>query len=294
MFSAFVAAIDVGIGCVGDYLQANSKGGETKIFDDLVMRDKHDVLILGSSRARHHYDTPFLSNMLGLDVYNAGYDGNGVVLAYGIFEMVLERYVPKLIIFDVEPDFDINVYASDNNNKRYINNLKPYYRNKAIAQVINQVSIEESYKVHSGMIRYNTVIINKLKDKFRSGADNTKGFMPILGKYVGEPAKREGAAPEADALKIDFLERLILLAQSNNISIIFAASPKYGMVSVSDLQPAVDICKRYNVPFLDFYQNEDFMNHKEWFKEPMHLNDVGARKFSQELVKSLVQGSIIN
>ena len=105
LFFAFVAVVDVSVGSFGRYLQGHAKGGSTRQFDDLVMKDQHDVLILGSSRARHHYDTPFLSDTLGLDVYNAGYDGNGVVLAVGILKMVLNRYCPKLVIFDVEPPF---------------------------------------------------------------------------------------------------------------------------------------------------------------------------------------------
>ncbi len=88
IFFTIVAVIDISVGLAGDYLVSHVKSGDAKRTNDLAMVDKHDVLILGSSRARHHYDTPFLSDTLGLDVYNAGYDGNGVVLAYGLLEMI--------------------------------------------------------------------------------------------------------------------------------------------------------------------------------------------------------------
>ena len=118
LFFGIVAVFDICVGFAGDYLQAHAKGGSTKEFNDLVKKDKHDILVLGSSRAHHHYDSPFLSDTLGLDVYNAGYNGNGVVLAYGILEMAIKNYKPKLVIFDVEPAFDINVYSEDNQHKR--------------------------------------------------------------------------------------------------------------------------------------------------------------------------------
>ena len=77
LFFAIVAVIDLCVGFIGDYLQAHAKGGITKQTNDLVMTDAHDVIIFGSSRARNHYDAPYLTDSLGLDVYNAGYDGNG-------------------------------------------------------------------------------------------------------------------------------------------------------------------------------------------------------------------------
>lgn len=164
VFFAIVGLIDLGVGAFGGYLQEHSKGGTVRQFNDLVNKDKHDILILGSSRAHHHYDVPFMSDILGLDVYNAGLDGNGVVLADGILEMVLARYTPKVILFDVEPSFDIIVYGNDNNHVRYISNLKPYYKREGVSEIIKEVSMEEWYKVQSGMIRYNTKIINNLVD----------------------------------------------------------------------------------------------------------------------------------
>ena len=106
-------AVDIAVGFVGVYLRDNARGGDTRQFNDLAMRAEHEILILGSSRAHHHYDSPFLSDTLGIDVYNGGIDGNGVVLAYGILEMVLNRYKPKLVVFDVEPAFNINIYISN-------------------------------------------------------------------------------------------------------------------------------------------------------------------------------------
>lgn len=66
------------------------------------------------------------------------------------------RYHPKLIIYDVEPAFDINVYRPDHGNRRYLNMLKPYYKHYGVAGIFKDISLEEWLKVHSGMIRYNS------------------------------------------------------------------------------------------------------------------------------------------
>lgn len=272
---------------MGDYLTSHVRSGDTKRTYDLSMQDCHDVLILGSSRARHHYDAPFLSDTLGLDVYNAGYDGNGVVLAYGLLEMILERYEPRLILYDVEPSFDIDVYEADNNHKRYISRLKPYYRHKAIGSIIADVSTEEWYKVHSGMIRYNMSLLTMYLDNFRPSKDTGKGFSPLYGEYDREPESNVGNS-ELDQFKLSYIDKVITLANSKHIPIVFVASPKYEKASSEEIKPVIDICRRNNVTFLDHYNDAEFMQHKEWFKEPMHLNERGAKEFSSLIAKEIL------
>lgn len=283
LFFAIIAIVDCGVGFVGNYLQSHSKSGVTRKTNDLVINDSHDVLILGSSRACHHYDAPFMSDTLGLDVYNAGFDGNGVILSYGLLAMMLERYQPKLVVFDVEPAFDINVYAADNNHKRYIATLKPYYKDAYVKDVIKDVSNEEWYKTHSGMIRYNTTIITKAVDCIIGGADMDKGYIPLQGTNTLEP-KGGGSTPTIDDFKLGYVEKLLRLAQVQDVPIIVVASPKYGMKSSEGVRPVRKICERCDVPFIDYYADDEFMQHKEWFKEQMHLNANGARVFSSRMI----------
>lgn len=288
IFFIVVSTIDICVGYAGDYLQSHAKGGSTKEFDDLVTKDKHDVLILGSSRAHHHYDAPYMSKLLGLDVYNAGYDGNGIVLSYGILSMIVERYKPKLVIFDVEPAFDIYEYKEDNNNKRYIHYLKPYFRTSEVGDIIREVSLEEWYKVHSGMIRYNTSIVQMILDNLRECSTKNKGYAPLYGKYTKEPEKKvEGAKFLLDSFKLECVEKLIELAKDNNIPIIVMVSPHYGSEDSKDLRPVFDICEKNQVPFIDYYADEEFMQHKDWFKEPMHLNDDGAKVYTSIVSKKI-------
>ena len=289
LFFAIVGVVDVCVGFGGRYLQGHAKGGSARQFDDLVMKDKHDVLILGSSRAHHHYDSPFLSDSLGLDVYNAGYDGNGVVLADGILEMVLSRYTPKMVLFDIEPAFDIHVYSKDNNHTRYINYLKPYYREKGVSQIIKDVSVEEWRKVQSGMIRYNTDILGMLVDNVIDRGTEPGGYEPMLGSIAKEPNPKTEQEHVLDSFKLAYIEKLIALCQSHDIPIVLVGSPKYGIRDSKDLNPVKEIAKMYGVRYLDYYAEPTFNEHKEWFKEPMHLNRDGARVFSKMIASDITQ-----
>ena len=287
LFFAIVAGIDFCAGWSGDYLQAHAKGGAAKRTNGLVMIDYHDIVIFGSSRAHHHYDTPFLSDILGLDVYNAGYDGNGVVLACGLLEMILERYHPKLIIFDVEPAFDIEVYSNDNAHKRYLSLLKPYYKHEKVGEIIYDVSPEEWYKVHSGLLRYNSSFVSLLIYNFKRKDIEIRGYAPLSGSYSIEPKKGQKNEIELDTFKLAYVEKLIQISRTHQVPIVFVGSPKLGMTSSAPLKPVIEICDNYHVQFLDYYADEEFMQHKEWFKEPMHLNADGAKLFSERLVPEI-------
>lgn len=287
LFFIIIASIDYGVGLFGDYLQAHANRGFTKRTNDLVMKDCHDVVILGSSRAHHHYDTPFLSDTLGLDVYNAGYDGNGVVLAYGLLSIMLERYSPRLVIFDVEPAFDINVYEMDNDHKRYLKYLKPYYKNEKVGRIFRDVSEEEWYKVHSGLIRYNSSLAVMISDNLRPFQSDNNGYEPLDGIYNNEPNGNVFQTTKEDIFKLRYVEKLISLAKQNDIPIVLIASPMYGTKSSKILSPVKNICFKYDVPFLDYYANKELMQTKDCFREPMHLNSFGARVFSREIINDI-------
>jgi hypothetical protein len=223
-----------------------------------------------------------------MDVYNAGHDGNGVILAFGILKMVLGRYHPKLVVFDVEPAFDIYIYNQDNHDTRYLKYLKPYYLEQGIEEIFRDVSVDEWYKVQSGMIRYNTDIISKMQDNVRGQVSMTRGFAPLYGDISVDlkVSDNEGDI-QLDSLKLKYIERLIYLAHRNNVPIIFVASPKYGAINSKVLEPVKDICRKTCVPFLDYYADKEFMSHPYWFKEPMHLNEKGANIFSQKICNDI-------
>ena len=83
---------------------------------------KEDVILMGSSRASHHYVTQIITDSLGLICFNAGQDGNGIIMQYGRWKMISERYAPKVLIYDITPVFDL----MENDNMTYIDHLKPF------------------------------------------------------------------------------------------------------------------------------------------------------------------------
>lgn len=195
--------------------------------------------------------------------------------------MILNRYSPRLVVFDVEPSFDIYEYAEDNNHVRYLKYLKPYYNQLGISDIFKDVSDEEWYKAHSGLIRYNTEIIPRVVDNIFNRGMDPCGFTSGKGSMTEEPQTSPQGQRVIDPFKLNYINKLISLCKDKSVSLVFISSPKYGATDSDILQPAKDIAMQNEVPFLDFYSDSRFVFHKEWFSEPMHLNGDGAREYSK-------------
>ncbi len=286
LFFVLMAVVDNIAGSVGDYLFFHSRAHNYEGVNDFISNKNNDIIVFGSSRAHHHYNTPLMSDVLDLNVYNAGCNGNGVVLAYGYLELILENYKPKLVVFDIEPSFDIDVYPQDNNHVRYIDGLKPYFRHSPIKSIIKDISKQEWYKVHSGLLRYNSNLVNVFASYYFEKDNGMKGFVPLSGKYIGE-LPNDDSEKDVDVFKLKYLEKLILLCQEKEVGVVFVASPRYAKNSSKNLEPAKELCKRYDVVFLNYSEDSVFLSHKEWFKDVNHLNMDGAKVFSEIIANDI-------
>lgn len=292
LFFVAVCVVDFSYGKFCDYMNSHAKGGATKQRYDVCKEKQYDVLILGSSRAHHHYVPQVLEDSLSLTCFNAGEDGNGIILMYGIYNMIRERYLPKYIIYDVEPAFDIYKYDKDANRTRYLALQKPYYRNAGVASIFKDISMPESYKVRSGLYRYNSEIFPLAVDFLIGSPMNCNGYVPISGVMSQEPSKDTNGDSHSeidsiDSVKLAYFEKFVQLASKDGVKVYVVASPKYGAMSSSDLSPLFDICKKEGIHVFDYYCDSTFMDHKEYFKEPMHLNDEGAQCFSKLLASEM-------
>lgn len=287
LFFGIVAVVDFGIGLACGWLGSHAKGGMTRKINEISFAQNADVVIMGSSRAHHHYVSSIFADSLGVTVYNAGVDGNGIVLSKGLYEMMAKRYTPKIVLYDVEPAFDINMNAEDGNNTRYIGLLRPYCNDAQVKQIITRVDVSEKYKDLSALFRYNSKIIELLKDYVTLGDYTIDGFAPLYGELKREPEKRmEAKKPKIDTLKLSLLEEFVAELSKSDTRLIVMASPKYASCSSEELDPVKDICDKYGVFFGDYYCVSEFQK-KELFKEKMHLNETGAKEFSSHVAGCL-------
>ena len=278
--------VDRVLGLVFAYMGEHAKGGYVGHHVYVTDKTNEDILIFGSSRAIHHYNPQIISDSLGMSCYNCGQDGNGILLFYGMWQMIKERYQPKMIIYDLTPEFDINEY---DNNQRYLGWLRADYDRSGVKKIFTAVDVTEQYKMKSMLYRYNSKFMQIITDYVHPvfGIEGN-GFLPLKGEM--DPMKIKDGQSEykkqkVDRLKINFIERLIKEVKSVNL--VFVVSPTWYGAKLTDYQPIRKLCEQHHVNFIDYSNNKKYVRQNKWFKDGAHLNAKGADEFSCDLVLEL-------
>ena len=285
MFFIVMSIIDIVFGHICNYLQQHSKGGYTKAQYEAFNTTKSDIIVLGSSRSICHYVPQILEDSLKMTVYDCGMSANGIIFQYPQLITMLDRYKPKLIIYEILPDCDI--YQGDNT--KYLSALKCFYgKNQHINKIYTELAPIEKLKLISNLYRYNSDFVHLVRDYISPGFIADRGFTPKIGTLKYEPTDDE----PTDTTKIDkykkfLLENMIDICKENNIKLVFAASPHYKTASFIRYAPIIKICKEKQIPFISFYNDEEISLNKKYFIDSKHMNIEGAKLFTKKFVHEL-------
>ena len=225
LFFLALFVVDRVLGMVFAYMGDHAKGGYIGHHKYVTDKADEDILIFGSSRAIHHYNPQIISDSLGMTCYNCGQDGNGIILFYGLWQMIKERHQPKMIIYDVNSGFDL--YEGESNQK-YLGWLRADYDRSGVKQIFAAVDPTEKYKMMSLLYRYNSKFMQNITDYVHPifGIEGN-GFLPFKGrldKMKIKEKKRTGATDRnVDSIKLDYIKKLI--DETKGIVMVFVASP---------------------------------------------------------------------
>ena len=293
LFFACVVVMDILFGKVFLYLRAHAKGGSTANCEYIANSANEDIIILGSSRATHHYIPQIIEDSLGVTCYNCGEEGNGIVLAYGRLIMLTNRYKPQLVIYELTPSYD---YEKTESNSKYLGYLRPYYEVNGIRGIFDDFDDElSSLKMNSSMYRNTGKLLPNLVDNIIK-RDNQKGFAPLYGRMSiisrNSSAKNKN---EVDSLKLSYMERMIVDARRNHIPLIFMVSPCYNTDNYYiDLEPALSLCEKYGISLYNYIDYKPISDHLDYFQDEEHLNVDGAIAYTniiiEEVLDSLING----
>lgn len=271
-----------------DYLRENAKGGGTKNQYYMANESVDDVVIFGSSRANHHYVPQIIEDSLELTCFNMGQDGNGIVLMYGRYQMLLERYNPKLIIYDVESVFDFSIFYD---NIRYLDKLKEFYDKGCIRQeFVELAGWKEQMKMMFKMYRNNSKVIavvgdNIVQRKFHNGYRPLYGVVTDSTKYEYEFV--DSINWELDSVKLSLFERFVCDVKEREIPLVMFVSPIYARSARVDYVEAEKICAKYDVPFYYLMEMDGIADDYTMFQDRTHMNNTGAEKYTREIIPLL-------
>ena len=287
VFFVVVVAVDFGFGKACDYMTIHAKGGATKQLVDLCKKDHYDMMVMGSSKAHHNYLPQVFSDSLGLTCYNAGYDGNGIILAYAILSMINDDRLPKLIVYDVKQQFDIYHYDGDGDYTRYYQKLKKFIKEPVVSEIVESISKNDVIKLQSGLVRYNGELLFTVSGFLRSSAkDNNLGYEPALGKLHDDTVAEKDYSETLDNLKMYYLRKFIKLTKEKGIDLMVAFSPEYRTPFAMDFQPVRDLCETEGIRVIDYFDELTYQN-VNYFADHCHLNESGARLFSENMAQMI-------
>lgn len=288
IFFAIVAVVDFSLGKVFHYIQATA-GGRTGAEYYVCKKANEDIIIMGSSRASHHYVPEIISERLGMSCFNAGQDGNGIILQYGRWKMLSERYTPKLLIYDISSGFDMAV----NDNMTYVDRLKPFCSAANVKDYVSSIFPMERFKTLSSMYCYNYKFIEMAFDRLRNGDyKEVGGYIPLYGHIRSEVVEKgrpeKETSIETDSLKLYYLEELIKEAKEKGTQVVLVVSPTWmgGYLAADAYSGIRTLSERYGVQFIE-YIDSNICDNPDYFEDSSHLNDKGARLFSEDLVSRL-------
>jgi hypothetical protein len=251
-----------------------------------------DVIVFGSSRANHHYHPEVFEKKLPYEYYNAGRDGSYNLYHFAVLRSILKRHKPKMIILEFgKEEFKKSQIGYDR-----LSALLPYYKtHPEIREILNHKSSTERLKLSASQIYpfnssiFTIAIGNASINKTRRG--DIKGYVP-LDKTWNEPIKTVQPSPayDVDSVSVWAYESFLKDCNSSGVPVYVVTSPYFERSASLDtsMQLGEKIAEKLNVPFFDFSRDENLISHPEFFADHLHLNDKGARVFSEMVIDRIL------
>lgn len=289
---ASVAVVDVAVGKVMDWMlpQISNQGDSGKTYYSL--NDVNTpVVIVGSSRAAHHYVTEMIEDSLLMPAYNVARDGCFFSYNCCVINSILDRYAPELIIWENGTEYLYEGISDP------LESLYPYYsQNKWVSRTIQEeLPLTEYLRLNSNIYQYNSIVHRILMRYLgrHSFSDGTiKGYLPLAPKQLKKQLALEKEELESSALseiKIERFRSTLERAQKIGVRIVVVDSPKYKLRTYENLSASKmqELCERYGALYIDNSQLPYFLDHPELFNDATHMNDDGAKVYTELFLKQI-------
>lgn len=275
---ATVTCADVIFGRIIDRLYVDSDC--TKFGYAINSSENPELIFVGSSRAQHHYDTPFINDSLHITALNLGEAGRGLTYSYAIIASYLHRHHPKVVILELLPD-DLSGELNDR-----IKPLFPFVDSeKSISETANIADSKNFLLLNSHFLRYNSEIINIVKAIRHPYSNKNYGFIPLKDKKHTQHIERTHRVinEKIDSVALKSLFNIVKICKQNNVKLAVAFSPEYFMPYPP---PCIfHIINQLDIHLID-YRHYSPDKTDEAFYDNYHLTGYGAREYTRYFIES--------
>jgi hypothetical protein len=251
-----------------------------------LFHQKADILILGSSRANHSFDSRIITKETGLSCFNAGRDGMEILYDLTVLRCYMKRYVPKIVVLDVNESMIDGSWAGTIKEINSCFGLSPIIDSTLEAHD----SWQDRMKLHSNIYRYNKSWEWLLKAYMSTPKECLYGYFPMKEKnnatfhFIRDNKK---LVPGKEDLV--YLNQLISLCKENGVKIIITYVPTLILNAEGAPSFLRKYCAQQHIRLMDYSENKKYYLHPEYFYDMTHLNEKGAEVFSNDFASNLLR-----
>ena len=258
----------------------NTKAGATYRF--VSYHKPANLVILGASRATHHYRSEQIEDSLNISVYNYGGDGRSILYQYLCLLKAADNGDLRTVILDLSPAQIGNEWVEDR-----ISDLYPFYwKNDTVRTMVDEVEKRNiRLLMLSSLIQYNSQYLNLV-----APMNSVKGYIalpytgiPVDLKEITNSESDGGIEDQYNEIGIKYLSRIVSFCRDANINIIVCLSPSL-VLPQSDENYMLRICMSLGVECWNM--THDIID-PYLFSDYNHLNDKGANLFTMSVVNRL-------
>lgn len=279
----FVIDRAVGLALSALYRQSNATDAYKISYSNEETRA--ELLLMGSSRCLHHFAPAIFEKELGMTCYNAADWGiKNIYFHYGLLGNILERYTPRVIVFEIHPCDWLHTPYSD---VERAGSLAPYCGMSAACDEMLKLSGNYWPCLLSTVFRYTGSLPDLLAGRWGSMDRSLKGWKPLDGQMDTTGVAAEEYPYAVDSQKTEVLERFIETCREKGILLILTVAPMYVCSDRDPFQYVRSLASRHQLALIDHYSDPDYTGKAALFYDFGHLNRQGAERYSEKVSKEL-------
>ena len=264
----------------------------------------NDILIMGNSRGKSHFDTRVIDSLSQGHSFNisiGGYPINAQLLKYRLYREHNRK--PDLIIQNI--DYLTIQVMQDIRHQHESEQFFPLVYDKTMRKALREAGygfLELNVPLYR-FFGYQQVIKNGLLEalhiKHYASRSSIKGFLPENGRWNGSELQR--MRPESIRLSEEgknLLEGYLARCRADSVQVVLVNSPLYAgaqkkLKGYDDARVYFEqTAAKYGCVYLD-YADTPVCQDSSNFVVSVHLNAHAARQFTETLVEDLISLSII-
>lgn len=288
-----VAVLDRVMGWGLEKLFYEQQHGDDAVTTYLLNEVKEDIIVLGASRASHHFNAEIIEKGTGMSCYNGGRDNMPVLYSAAVLPYIYQHDTPKIIFLELLPT---EFWTTPVVYEKLATVLLPFsHRYKDLMKTVALKSASEPWKARiSHMYPFNSTIGTSFQNAYTHlGHISIKGYEPLYGAIDPNTYKdpvwgnfTEGTK-SLDSNCINALQYIIDFTKKHNTRLIGIVSPFYFSIDFYNNNSFIsikNIMAKNNCELYDFSHDERFLMQPQLFNDDVHLNDKGASVLDTSII----------